>query len=369
MPSPAATQRDATRVTIDGRTLVAFGGCDYLGLAHDPDVIASLAAAASRYGLSASASRETTGNTLAHDQLETDLARLVQMPGAIVLPEGYLANVAACQGLARLGVDLAIIDAHGHKSLADAAATAGLEVVYYDHRDARGAHRLVRSHRGRGSAVLTDGVFTADGAVVPLDALLDGLDAWLIVDDCHGLGVLGPGGRGTIEHFGLTGDRLAMTSTLAKGIGVYGGCVAGPTALIEAIRAGATAYRCTTPIPPALAEAARTALGVLTGARSGLGVLRGHCLRIQRALGELGLVDPSRSPEVPIFAFVLEPAGRMDELRDRLLEAGIDVPVIAYPGGPAERFVRLTVSAAHTDEQVGTLIEVMTGYLARAGAV
>lgn len=369
MPSPPATQRDATRVTIDGRTLVAFGGCDYLGLAHDPAVIASLGAAAGRYGLSASASRETTGNTLAHDQLEIDLARFVGMPGAIVLPEGYLANVAACQGLARLGVDLAIVDANGHKSLADAAATAGLAVELFDHRDASCAHQLVRAHRGRRSAVLTDGVFTADGAVAPLDALLNGLDAWLLVDDCHGLGVLGPGGRGTIEHFGLAGDRLAMTSTLAKGIGVYGGCVAGPSELIEAIRAGATAYRCTTPIPPALAEAARTALGILVDGHSGLATLRGHCLRIQRALGALGLVDPKRSPEVPIFAFVLQPASRMDELRDRLLDAGIDVPVIAYPGGPAARFVRLTVSAAHTDEQVGTLIEVMSGFLAKAGAV
>lgn len=363
MPSPPVTERSATTVTIDGRTLIAFGGCDYLGLAHHYAVIDSLGKAVDRYGLSASASRETTGNTRAHDRLEIDLARFASMPGAIVLPEGFLANIAVCQGLAAMGVTIAIIDEVAHQSLHDAAVTAGLAIECYDHGDAAGALTLAQRHGA--AVILTDGVFTADGAVAPIDELARGLGegAWLVVDDCHGFGVLGDRGRGTLEHFAITDERVIVTTTLAKGIGVYGGAVLGATRVIDAIRADASAYVCTTPIPPALAETARTALGVHTCEGALLVAMRGHAATIQHRLGELGLVDGGRLPLVPIFAFVLDPVERMDEFRASMLERGFDVPVIRYRGGPGERFVRLTVGAAHTSEQVEALLEAIESWM------
>lgn len=351
MTAPPIESCSAGVSRIGGRDVVTFGGCNYLGLAQHPDVVRAAAEAMGRYGLSASASRETTGNRDVHDRLERALATFCGLPGGVVLPDGYTANLAALQGLAALGVREAVADERAHASLTDAARLAGMSVRTYAHGDAVDARRALRSCVGSAS-VLTDSVFAADGAVAPAAALLDAIgdDHWLVLDDCHGLAVVGDRGRGTAAWRGLVSDRLVVTSTLAKGLGCGGGVVFGDARFIGAVRAGSTAYVCTTPASPALAAAALEAVGVLERDTSLVGRLRDNVRLMHDALGTAD--DRARADGIPIFAFVRGDAGEMRALHDAAWEAGVWLPLVAYPGGPGSLYFRLSVTAAHTGEQI-----------------
>ncbi len=362
MPRLSVSARTATTCTIKGREVVSFGGCDYLGLAHHHAVIEALARGVAEYGLSTSASRETTGNTLAHERLEHRLAEFAGLDAALLVSEGYLANVTLCQELARHHA-FALIDDRAHRSLADAASAAGMKVEFFRHLDA--AHAADLARLAKAPVVLTDGVFTADGAIAPVPELLAALpaDGILVVDDCHGFGVVGPRGRGTLEHFGVTDPRLILTTTLAKGIGVYGGAVIGPADLVHAARA-ASAYRCVTPIPPALAVAAKAALDVHTCEMGMLRQLRENAGRVLSRLVELELCEADHHPHVPIFAFTLESVERMQAMADEALAAGFLLPLIEYPGGPAPAYFRLSVNAQHERAAVDGLLDCLAASLA-----
>ena len=162
MPRLSVSQASPTSAVIGGRSVISFGGCNYLGLAHHPDVHAALIEALGQFGLSTSASRETTGNTTAHDQLEAAACRFLGFPAAVVVPDGYTANLAIAQVLAP-SHPIALVDRRSHKSIREAIAGAGSTLIEYDHRDARHAAQLVERYKGEGVSVFTDGVFTADG--------------------------------------------------------------------------------------------------------------------------------------------------------------------------------------------------------------
>ncbi|QYU69149.1 aminotransferase class I/II-fold pyridoxal phosphate-dependent enzyme [Leptolyngbya sp. 15MV] len=303
------TAASATTVALDGREVLAFAGCNYLGLSFHPAVHAALGAGLARYGLSTSASRETTGNTAAHDRLERDVVIHLGTADAVVVPDGYTANLALAEALARgpWRCGAAVIDRRSHRSLRAAIEVAGLRTIEYAHRDADAALAAVRAAQaeapGRGVAIFTDGVFTSDGALAPLAELLSGLPArgaTLVVDDCHGFCTIGRGGRGALSHLGLPSDdpRVAVTTTLAKGLGCHGGAIAGSQELCAAVRRFGNAYVGTTPVSPAIACAASAAL-----------------------LGE-----------------------------------GVLAPLIEYPGGPAACYFRLSVSSEHTPEQIDTVL-------------
>lgn len=360
MPRINATARSATTSTIDGREIITFGGCDYLALAHHAPVLEAVVRGLNTYGLSAGASRETTGNTAAHDRLEERLGEFVGMDAALLTPEGYLANMAMCQALAE-DCRVALIDERAHRSLRDAAVGAGLQVHFYRHRDADHAGALARDMGARPVAILTDGVFTADGGVAPVPELLAATPATgtLVVDDCHGFCVMGPRGRGTLEHFGLRDPRLVLTTTLAKGLGAYGGAVIGPRAFIAKARRAGTAYRCTTPIPPALAVAARAALDAHACEGWRLRRLRESIARVTEGLAEVGVDTSGHHPHSPVFAFTLATEEIMERAAAEVYARGYLVPLIEYPGGPAPRYFRLSVTAAHTDDELAGLLEAM----------
>lgn len=338
--------------------LLSFGGCDYLGLAHHPAVVAAAREAMSLYGISTTASRVTTGNTVAHNRLEDDVARLLNQPAAVVVPEGYTANLALAQALSRR-VRVALIDERAHRSLPDAAVAGGLRIVRYSHGDAADAARRLAELGREPAAILTDGVFTADGAVAPVRELLHTLrthEDLLVVDDCHGVGVLGEG-RGTCKYLGVSDPRLVLTTTLAKGIGCYGGAVAGQVAMVDEVRRHATAFICTTPVPPAIASAASAAIRVLEHDRLRHVALMENARRLRQAVRSVG-VQVGEQP-TPIVAFVTKDEAAMERLHAALLDEGILAPLIRYPGGPAERYFRLTVTAEHTGEQIERLREAM----------
>jgi 8-amino-7-oxononanoate synthase len=339
----------------DGRTLLSFGGCNYLGLANHPAVIAAIGQATARYGLSSSASRETTGNAASHEALELELADFLGLERVLLVPDGYTANIAALQALAGV-VTHALIDARAHVSLRDAAHTAGLQLLSFQHRDPRSLAAALRTIRPGRAAVLTDGVFTAHGACAPIAELLAALgpDDRLVVDDCHGLGVLGPGGQGALARLGIRDQRIVVTSSLAKGLGCAGGMVAGADATISrSVRA--TAYVCTTPIAPAMAEGTRASLAVLRADPGRVDRLAANAARLHARLGQLGLGDPVDGPPTPIAAFVIGDLPAMQRAAAALTADGLRVPLISYPNGPADAYFRVTVNAEHTPEHIDLL--------------
>lgn len=355
MPRLPIEACSSTRATIHGRELLAFGGCNYLGLADRLEVQDAVRHGILRYGLSTTASRETTGNTRAHEALELDLAAFLRQDAAILTAEGYTANIACCQALVR-EVGVALIDQRAHRSVRDAAMSCGMQVFEYEHLNARSAEWLVRQHADAGVALMTDSVFAADGAIAPLNDLLSILPAHrsaLVVDDCHGLAVLGDNGRGAVSHFQLDDPRLVITTTLAKGLGCYGGAVIGREPLIRKVRERAWVYRNSTPVPPALAEGARAALALLQRDDSLVKRLRDNIAAVRGILARLALPLPPEG--IPIFTFALDDEARMERVHERLLASGVLVPLIDYPGGPAPRYFRLVVSAAHTPDDITRL--------------
>lgn len=363
MPRLDVTASTATTITVENRELLAFGGCNYLGLSHRAEVVAAMVAEAGRSGISTTASRETTGNTSVHEALEAALARWMGQERAILLAEGYTANIALCQALAR-DHGVALIDAKGHRSLRSAATAAGMQVFEFEHRSAKSAAWLCKQYADQGVAVLTDGVFAADGAIAPLPELLGVLPArraTLVVDDCHGVCVLGAKGSGTVEHFGIHDERVAITTTLAKGVGCYGGAVIGRARLVDSVREHADVYRRSTPVPTPLARAALTAVELVERKPELLATLRRNIGRMRDGLRKLDI--RTHEAEVPVFTFVVEPLARMERIHTALLAEGIYAPLIEYPGGPTARFFRLTVTAAHTPEQIDRLLNGLLNHL------
>lgn len=408
MPRLSISAATPTHATLNGRQVLSFGGCNYLGLAHHPGVHAALIDGLQTFGLSTSASRETTGNTTAHDALEAALCRFLSFPSGTVVPDGYTANLAIAQALAPTH-PIGLIDRRSHKSIREAVAVAGMTLVEYDHLDAAHAAELLNHHRstGRGVALFTDGIFTADGALAPIPDLLractpgmspvsgpNPADAalpdpasiepkprtsapqapptTLIVDDCHGFCTVGPRGRGAISHFNINPENhpnLALTTTLAKGLGCHGGIVAGHPWLAELVRGRASAYICTTPVSPAIAAAATEAVNILIHEPDRVRRLQRNAAKLRGALSSSPLhlltsPPPHLLPSpAPIFAFTLPSEATMRRLYAALLEEGILAPLISYPGGPAPAYFRLSVSSEHTDAHLDRLITSLAKHL------
>jgi 8-amino-7-oxononanoate synthase len=367
MPGAAIEQTRASRATIGGAELIAFAGCNYLGLAHDPRVLACVREAAGRFGLSTSASRETSGNTPVHEQLEMELVRFIaDVPpgpvGGVLVPDGYTANLAAAQGLVgRCGY--AIVDRRAHASLADAARCAGMTVECFEHLDANAARRAL-GRLGGPAVVMTDGVFTTDGSVAPVADLLDALrdGDTLLIDDCHGFCVLG-GGRGVCADHGLDPaalrDRLVITTTLAKGLGGGGGIVIADAGMIDRIRAQAHAYVCTTPISPIVAAGTLRALEIVREEPERIVRLSENARRLRVAMGEP--IGDDRAA-VPICARPVASESEGSALFARLRDAGVFVPLMAYPGGPTPWYLRASVTSEHTAEEIDCLALAMSAF-------
>ena len=360
-----ARRRSAITTTAGDRELLTFAGCDYLGLAHHDAVVDAALAGIETHGLSAGASRTTTGETHIYRKLEASLATFASVQAATLMPEGYLANIAAMQAMRSMGPrerTIALIDERSHQSQADAAQAAGLSVERYRHLDAHDAAARARSLGLDRVLLATDGVFAADGAVAPLDQLVEQIETPILVDDCHGFGILGPRGRGTCEHFAVASPRVAITTTLAKTFGVYGGCILGSTQLATSVRTHASAFICTTPIPPALAHAVAAALEVHRCELDRVHRLRSNIEAVAQILAKHGLYTQQTVP-TPIFAFALGNPEQTHALAHGLLEHNILVPAIGYPGGPAEVYCRLAVSSQHEPEHIDLLGDVLAGLL------
>ncbi len=358
MTGPPFSSATATTVTDRGRTLISFAGCNYLGLAQHPRVIEAATNAIAQFGLSTSASRQTSGHTNLHQALEQDIARTLTTRDALLLPDGYLANLAAAQALAASGTRYALIDERAHQSLHDAARLAGLEIFTYETADPDAAARAADGLACTECVIFTDGVFTTDGRIAPLQTLLE-LGCPVLVDDCHGFGILGPDGAGTTALHNLAGHpSIIITSTLAKGLGCAGGFIAASQPLIDTARKYASAYICTTPASPPLVAAARESLRIARTDTHRRDRLRANIAAVRVILEEHSI--PAHTNDTPIFAFTPAPAKKLSAFSDALDAAGVFVPLMAYPHGPSPRYFRLAVSSEHTPEDLAALANALT---------
>jgi 8-amino-7-oxononanoate synthase len=341
---------------IAGRRLTAFCSNDYLGLAGHPDLVSALKRAAEHFGVGSGAAHLVTGHTSAHHALEEELADYLRRPRALLFSTGYMANLGVISALAGRG-DQVLEDRLNHASLLDGALLSRARLRRYPHADPQGLGRLLRG--GRARLVATDGVFSMDGDLAPLPDLAQlagAAGADLLVDDAHGIGVLGPGGRGSLEHFGLTpGQVPILVGTLGKAFGTFGAFVAGSEALIETLIQRARSYVYTTAPPPAVAAATRASLALVRREgwrRERLAALVGRFRRGAEALG-LPLLASS-TPIQPIVAGSAERALAWS----RCLEAqGVLVSAIRPPTVPrGSARLRVTLSAAHSDRDLDDLL-------------
>ena len=352
---PAVEARGPGRVRVAGREYLYFGGCDYLGLATDTRVIEAARRGLERQGLSASASRTTSGEAREHLELEHELARAHGAPAALLTADGYLAASVALQGLAG-GASRALLDEGAHASLFDAARAAGLETEPFPHLDLRALDGRLRG--GAPAVVLTDSVFPSRGEAVDVDGLVELTrrhGATLVLDDCHATGVLGARGLGSSEHPGVPGPGVIVVSTLSKALGTFGGFVLGGTAEVARMRTRAQAYAGATPVPAALAAAASAALRLAFEDAQLRTRLRANVARLRAGLAQLGIPVPAL--EHPVHALPAALGGEPARLAERLAQANLWVPRVRYLGD-AEH-LRLVVTAAHRDEHVDALLDVL----------
>ncbi|ROR34503.1 8-amino-7-oxononanoate synthase [Inmirania thermothiophila] len=347
-------------VVVEGRRLLAFCSNDYLGLAADPRLAEAAARALRRHGTGSGASHLVSGHMRPHHELEEALADFTGRARALVFSTGYMANLGVVGALAGRG-DTVVEDRLNHASLLDAARLAGARLRRYPHADAAAAARLLARAQGR-RLLVTDGVFSMDGDVAPLAALAETArahGAWLVVDDAHGLGVVGPGGRGSLEAAGLDAAAApVLVGTLGKAFGTFGAFVAGSEALVETLIQQARSYIYTTALPPAVAEAAREAVRIAAAEPWRRERLRGLVARFRAGAAALGLpLAPSGTPIQPLIVGEAEAAVRLS----RALEArGIWVPAIRPPTVPPGRArLRITLSAAHDEAHVARLLEAL----------
>ena len=329
---------------------------DYLGLSNDPDVVAATAAGLDRYGAGSASARFIAGTTAAHVDLEVALGQLVGTDSAATFSSCSTANHAV---VATLSDDETLIcsDELNHASIIDAIrlARAGAKVVY-PHGDVDALREILSTHPLSDKAiVITDGVFSMEGDVARLPELVELCsthDAFLVVDDSHGTGVLGASGRGTAEHFGLVGQVNAVTGTLGKALsGAAGGFVAGSADLMRVLRQRARPYIFSNPVPPSVACGALRSVQRLLDDPSRLARLRTVTRELRAGLSALDLdVLPGPSAIIPC---IVGDEARARRLGDGLLDLGVLVTPFAYPVVPrGSARLRVQASAGLTPGQV-----------------
>lgn len=353
-------------VVVEGRPLVNFCSNDYLGLASHPEVVEALRAGAARYGVGAGAAHLVCGHGRAHQALEEELAEFTGRERALLFSSGYLANLGVVSALAGRR-DTIFADRLNHASLLDGARLAGARLERYPHADLNALESALARCPTRGRLIVSDGVFSMDGDVAPareLAVLARRYDAWLMIDDAHGLGVLGTEGGGSLAALGLDQDDVpVLIGTLGKAFGTAGAFVAGKAKLIDYLLQRTRTYLYTTAPPPALAEATRAALRLARKDAWRRQHLARLITRFRAGAAMLGL--PLGASTTPIQPLIVGDNRAAVRLSQALWSAGFLVAAIRPPTVPAGTArLRIALSAAHTDDQVDRLLEALASALA-----
>jgi 8-amino-7-oxononanoate synthase len=355
-----ATPLPSGQIEVDGQRRLSFAGNDYLGLSLHPALAEAARQGIARYGVGATASPVVCGHSPAHDALERELAAFLGCEQAMYFYAGYAANTGVIPALVKRG-DAVFSDALNHACLIDGARLSGAQFVEYPHKDLAALDALLAASTARRKLVTTDAVFSMDGDLCPLPELLalcERHDAWLMVDDAHGFGVLGRDGRGTVSHFGIdpaaASSRLIYMATLGKAAGVSGAVVAAAAPVIGWLLQRARTYFFATAAPALIAEALRESVGVI--AREGWRREHLFALRARLLQGLQGLPWTVPHSETAIQPVLLGDNTTALKVMAALDARGIWVPAIRPPTvPPGTARLRITLSAAHRLEDVDRL--------------
>lgn len=348
-------------IQVDGRRVWTFCSNDYLGLANHPKIRVAFMQGVQEYGVGSGAAHLVTGHSRAHHELEEALAEFAGRPRALLFSTGYLANLGVISAL--LGHQDAVFeDRLNHASLLDGGLLAGARFKRYRHRDCQALEAALVARKARRKLVVTDGVFSMDGDLAPLPELATvarRFDAWLLVDDAHGLGVLGEGGRGSLAHWGLGMAQVpVLVGTLGKALGTFGAFVAGEEALIETLIQQARTYIYTTAPPPAVAAATLASLR-LAEAESWRREKLAHLIaQFRQGAAQLGL--QLMDSQTPIQPLLVGDSAAALKLSESLFARGMLITAIRPPTVPAgSARLRITLTAAHSETQVERLLEAL----------
>jgi glycine C-acetyltransferase len=342
-------------LSVDGKRALNFCSNNYLGLANHPRLRRAAAEAIEKYGVGPAAVRTIAGTMSLHLELEAKLADFKGVEAAIALQSGFVANQAVIPTLAGEG-DLIISDRLNHASIIDGVRLTKSERAIYEHCDADDLRRVLKEAQGKYAKILviTDGVFSMDGDIAPLDEIAQAAEEFgtlLMVDDAHGEGVLGRGGRGIVDHFGLHGRVDVEVGTLSKAFGVVGGYVAGKAKIVEYLhqRARPFLFSSATTLPDTAACIA--AVDLLLESTELVDRLWENTRAFKARMVELGF-DTGRS-QTPIVPVMLGEAKLAQQFSQRLFEEGVFAMAIGYPTVPhGLARIRVMVSASHSDDDL-----------------
>lgn len=346
------------QLTQSGASLLSFCSNDYLGLANHPSIAQRMKNAIEEFGVGSGASHLVNGHFAEHHALEEELAAFVGRPRALLFSTGYMANMGVINALVSRS-DEVFEDRLNHASLLDGGLLSQAKFTRFKHNDAEDLRRLLAKSTAKRKLIVVDGIFSMDGDLANLPelaAVAKEFDAWLMVDDAHGLGCFGDGGKGTLEHFGMSLDEVpVLVGTLGKAFGTFGAFVAGSETLIESLIQFARTYIYTTALPPSVAAATRESLNIVNTDQDRRTRLNKAIKHFKDACVEKGIqLMPSPSAIQPI---VIGDADKAVAVSEALRQSGFWVSAIRPPTVPAGTArLRVTLSSEHHNTQIDALV-------------
>ena len=348
-----------TEVVVDGKHVLNLSSNNYLGLTTHPRLKAAMIEATEQWGAGSGAVRTIAGTMTIHEDLERRLAEFKHTEASLVFQSGFTANLGVLQSLVREG-DVIISDELNHASIIDGIRLSKAERSIFKHKDMDDLERHLEKHRDkRVKLVVTDGVFSMDGDIAPLPAIVERAErfgALVMVDDAHASGVLGENGRGSVNHFGLDGRVDLQMGTLSKAIGVLGGYVAGAQGVRDFLIHRARPFLFSTSHPPGVAAACIAAIDVLLAEPERIDRLWKNTARFKEGLKRLGF--ETGASETPITPVIVGKGAVAMEFSDRLFKLGVFAQGIGFPTVPEGRArIRTIVTSVHTDAQLDRALE------------
>lgn len=362
------------RWVVDGHPVIHFSSNDYLGLSRHPAVVRAAEEALRRWGASASSARLIAGSLDVHRELEEALAAFEGTEASLLYSTGYMANVGVISTVVGPG-DAVYTDELNHASIIDGCRMSGADLRTYPHKDVGALEAMLAEDEAQGryrrQLIATDGVFSMDGDVAPLAALCDlkeRFDCWLLVDEAHATGVLGEGGRGAVEHCGVSGRVEFIVGTLGKSLGSFGAYVAADSDAVEYLVNRSRSFIFTTAPSPPVVAAARAALEVMGAEPEHKERLWGNITRMSQGLKDLGADTLGASTH--IFPILVGGDVETMELSDALLDAGLFAQGIRPPTVPKGKArLRLTVTASLSEEEIDRGLDVLASVGRKHGVV
>jgi 8-amino-7-oxononanoate synthase len=353
---------DGSRITMNNREMLLLCSNDYLGLANHPALRQAAMEAMEHYGYGAGASRLVSGTSVLHQALENRLALFKGSEAALIFNSGYAANTGIIPAIAGAG-DLILSDSLNHASIVDGCRLSKAQVNIYPHRDSAHVETLLKNNlQAKRKLIVTDGVFSMDGDIAPLPDLVylsEKYNAILMVDDAHGTGVLGETGKGTVEHFGLSGRVHIQMGTLGKAFGSFGAYAAGTKELIDFLINCSRSFIYSTALPSSVCAASLAAIDVLEREPERRDRLWNNRNKFANGLRSIGIsTGASETPIIPVF---IGDSGRTLKAAEKLFECGVYASAIRPPTVPADAArIRTTVSAAHSEADIDSALDIFS---------